>query len=313
MIDLSIIIVTWNSREDLIACLPSLPDGCGDLRTEVLIVDNASDDDSVAFARTLLPSAQVITNSLNEGFARANNRAMRTAAGRYLCLLNPDTRVRPGALARLVAFLDDQPDAGACGPGILNADGTPQKTGVRFPSLWNMTVEAFFLDRLFPRTRLFGAHRELYETGMAPRPVDFVQGSCLVVRREVVERIGGLDERFFMYFEETDWCRRMAADGRKVYLVPEAAVVHFGGGTTGHYDERRLVFYHESLFRYFGKHRSGPAGCLARLVVGVRSAIRVLVWLGTSLVRPELRHAGLSAVRGYLRVCAMTVRPAGGR
>jgi GT2 family glycosyltransferase len=230
---------------------------------------------------------------------------MAVATGRYLCLLNPDTIVHPGALDVLVTFLDGDTSVWACGPGLLNGDGTAQRTGVRFPSLWNIAVEAVFLDRLFPRTKLFGSHRELYVQGPEPRRVEFVQGSCIVVRREVKDRIGGLDERFFMYFEETDWCRRIAGAGGNVVLVPAASVTHFGGGTTGHYDERRVVHYHESLFRYFGKHRGPVAQCVVRILVFGRSCVRVLLWLMISVCMPRLRAAAFSSMRGYAHVLGL--------
>jgi GT2 family glycosyltransferase len=305
MIDLSIIIVSWNSLRDLEQCLPSLGAGCAKHSFEVLLVDNASTDDSVAYARQALQSLTVITNGSNAGFARANNQAMAVATGRYLCLLNPDTIVHPGALDILLTFLDGETNVWACGPGLLNGDGTAQRTGVRFPSLWNIAVEAVFLDRLFPYTQVFGSHRELYEQGPEAREVEFVQGSCIVVRREVKARIGGLDERFFMYFEETDWCRRIAGAGGKVCIVPAASVTHFGGGTTGHYDERRVVHYHESLLRYFGKHRGPIAQCLVRMIVFGRSCVRLLLWLLIGVSRPRLRATAFSSMRGYARVLGL--------
>jgi len=302
MTDLSIIIVGWNSVRDLTQCLPSLRAGCPAHVCEILLVDNASTDDTVAFSRQILPSITVIRNDRNAGFAHANNQAIAIATGRYLCLLNPDTVVHPGALDTLVSFLDGHPEAWACGPGLLNGDGTPQRTGVRFPSLWNLAVEAVFLDRVLPRTKVFGSHRQLYAMGTAAREVDFVQGSCLMVRREVIQRVGGLDERFFMYFEETDWCRRIVGEGGKVFIVPSAAVTHFGGGTTGHYDERRLVHYHESLLLYFSKHHGIASQITVRILVLGRSCLRLLVWGAMALAKQRLRASALSAMRGYGRV-----------
>ncbi len=302
MIDVSIIIVSWNSRRDLEQSLPSIPQGCRTCTAEVLLVDNASGDGTVARALELLPGIRVIANTENAGFARANNQAMAIAAGRYVCLLNPDTVVHDGAFDTLIAFMDAHPEAWGCGPALLNGDGSPQRTGVRFPSLWNMTVEAIFLDRLLPGTRLFGAHRELYEQWNTQREVDFLQGSCLLVRRKAIDDVGGLDEEFFMYFEETDWCRRIKGAGGKIVLVPGAQVVHFGGGTVGHYDERRLVHFHVSLFRYFSKHHGVGAQLGARIIIAKRSFIRLVVWSGVAAFRPSLRASAVSAIRGYAKV-----------
>jgi GT2 family glycosyltransferase len=307
MIDLSIIIVSWNSRRDLRRCLPSIGSGCRTITAEVLLVDNASSDDSVVMAQELFPGIRVIANQENAGFAHANNQAMAVAAGRYVCLLNPDTEVHAGALDTLVAFMDAHVEAWGCGPALLNGDGSPQRTGVRFPSLWNMLVEALFLDRMFPRTRLFGSHRELYEQWNAPREVDFVQGSCLLVSRKAIGEVGGLDEGFFMYFEETDWCRRIAGAGGKIMLVPGAGVIHYGGGAVGHYDERRLVHYHVSLFRYFAKHHGRFSQRTVRLLIVVRSLIRIGVWSAMGLVRPGVRAAAISTMKGYFRVIGIAL------
>lgn len=306
MIDLSVIIVTWNSRRDLELCLPSIRNGCAAHSCEIIVVDNASGDDSVGYARQVIPDVKVIANRENAGFARANNQGCALAIGRNVCLLNPDTIVHAGAFDTLVTWMDAQgEEAWGCGPGLLNGDGTAQRTGVRFPSVWNLFVEALFLDRLFPSSKVFGAHRELYERARTPRRVDFVQGSCLMMRRSALDSIGGLDEDFFMYFEETDWCKRCAVAGGRIFLVPSAHVTHFGGGTLGHYDERRLVYYHESLFRFFRKHHFLPARLLVRGIVLGRSMIRCCVWGALWAIRPRLRTAAASAAIGYVKVIGL--------
>ena len=306
MIDISIIIVTWNSRRDLELCLPSVRKGVTRHTYEVILVDNASADDSVAYAEQVMPGVKVIANEGNNGFARANNQGFRAAGGRYFCLLNPDTLLHAGAFDALITFMDGKgEDAWACGPGLLNGDGSAQRTGVRFPSLWNLFVEALFLDRAFPHSLIFGAHRQLFEQGTMPRAVDFVQGSCLVVRASSVRSVGGLDEGFFMYFEETDWCKRFAENGGHVFVVPGALVTHFGGGAVGHYDERRLIHYHESLFRYFRKHHGIISRVSIRLLMLARSSIRICAWVLVLVARPSLRKQAASAMRGYVRVMGL--------
>jgi hypothetical protein len=168
--------------------------------------------------------------------------------------------------------------------------------------LWNLFVETLFLDRLFPTSRFFGGHRELYKDAATERPVDYVQGSCLVVRREVLEKVGPLDERFFMYFEETDWCYRIKKRGGEVWIVPSAGVVHLGGDATGHFDERRLVYYYQSLLRFFDKHHTLWKRGAVRILVVVRSLIRIVSWGTVGLLRPKLRAAACSSCRGYLRI-----------
>jgi GT2 family glycosyltransferase len=299
--DAAVVIVTWNNADCVADCLRSLDAAAARRDVEVLVVDNASSDGTPEVVSAAYPRARVVRNASNAGFAAANNIAFRQADARYFSLLNPDAAARPGAVDALVRFMDERPDVWAAGPAILNEDGTPQRTGVGFPSLWNMLSETLFLDRLFPRTRIFGAHRRLYEDPAAAREADFVQGSALMVRREVLDKVGGLDERFFLYFEETDWCFRIRKAGGKVMICPEAEVVHLGGGEFGHYDERRLLAYHRSLLAYFAKHRSLPARAALRVLLFARSLIRLGVWSGWALLRPGDRAKALSCARGYAK------------
>jgi GT2 family glycosyltransferase len=221
------------------------------------------------------------------GFAAANNR-QSPPLWKISVPAEPDTVAR-AALDALVDFMDAHPAVWACGPGILNRDGTPQRTGVRFPSLWNILVETFFLDRVFPSSRVFGRHMELYEDPVQARHVDYVQGSCLMIRRDVVRKVGALDESYFMYFEETDLCYRIKQAGGEVWIVPSAGVVHLGGDTTGHFDERRVVFYHKSLLRFFDKHHTLSGRIAVRILVFVRSLIRIFSWCIVGIVKPAPR------------------------
>jgi GT2 family glycosyltransferase len=300
--ELSIIIVTWNSRTDIERCLHSLAASGTRTSMEILVVDNASTDGTAAFVQSAFPGVAVLVSETNDGFAAGNNRALHLAQGRYLLLLNPDTVVYPGSLDVLVKFMDAHPAVWACGPPLFNADASPQRTGVRFPGIWNLLVESLFLDRLFPGTRLFGGHRQLYSDPDIPRSVDYLQGSCLLVHRRAMEQVGRLDEGFFMYFEETDWCRRMKKAGGGVWYVPGPGVFHFGGGATGHYDEPRLLFYHRGLLRFFKKHHPPAAGVVLRFILVFRSMIRIAVWIVYGVTHVPHRSAAASALRGYLRV-----------
>jgi GT2 family glycosyltransferase len=302
MDDLAVIIVTWNARDYIDGCLSSLRSISSWVKASVLVIDNKSTDGTPEIIQEKYPEVALITNPANQGFAAANNIGIRRSTSRYLLLLNPDTVVRPGALEGLVGFMDSHQECWAAGPALFNGDGSPQRTGVRFPSIWNMIVESLFLDRVFPRSRIFGRHRELYEDPATARPVDFVQGSCMIVRREVIDTIGGLDEDFFMYFEETDWCYRMKQAGGNVYYTPDGEVIHFGGGTVAHYDERRLLHYHRSLLLFYRKHSTAIAGILLRAVLLVRSALRMVVWGGIVVSRPALRAKAVSSARGYAKV-----------
>lgn len=300
MNDLSIIIVTWNSRACLVDCLRSIEAAGSEY--SILVVDNHSSDGTVEELQQEFPDVSVIANRSNLGFAAANNQGLRAAESRYTMLLNPDTIVHPGALGAMVRFMDEHPAVWAAGPAMFNRDGSRQQTGVRFPDNWNILCEALFLDRVFPQSRVFGRHKELFEEMSGPRAVDYVQGACLIVRREVFEKLGGLDETFFMYFEETDWCYRMKKQGGEVYLVPGAEVTHLGGGDIGHYDKRRLVYYHQSLLLFYRKHYSWPSSLMVRGIILLRSFIRIIVWTAVAIRKPGVRSSALSSIRGYLHI-----------
>ncbi len=301
MLDLSVVIVSWNSRNDLHRCLGSLQEPRSEAKREIIVVDNDSSDGTVAYLQQEYPGVRVIANNTNRGFAAANNQAFAVAGGRYILLLNPDTLVHAGALDALVGFMDEHPEAAAAGPLLRNEDGTRQLTGVRFPSNWNILVEALFLDRLFPGTRIFGRHKEAYADEREPREVEYVQGSCMIVRSDVVAKVGGLDEKFFMYFEEVDWCKRMRDAGWKVYVCPDAVITHFANAELGHYDERRLTHYHRSLVLFYRKHYSLLRIAGLRLLLTLRSLIRICVWTLAGVGRPRLRSAARSSIKGYLK------------
>jgi GT2 family glycosyltransferase len=155
---------------------------------------------------------------------------------------------------------------------------------------------------------VFGRHKELFEAQGNPRPVDYLQGACLMLRSEWLTRIGPLDERFFMYFEETDWCFRLNKAGGRVFLVPDAVVTHFGGGEVGHYDDRRVVHYHRSLLLFFKKHHSLRRRMALRVVVLLRSVVRLIAWSIVALFSSPLRTRATSAIRGYTRAIVMVFR-----
>ncbi len=308
MIDLVVIIVNWNSKRVLQDCLRSIFASTPKCLYQVFVVDNGSTDGSVEMVRKFFPDVRVEQNITNVGFAKANNQILKRVTSTYALLLNADTIVNAGAFDIMISFLNSKPEAGAVGPALLNKDSTPQKTGTRFPDNWNLFVEALFLDRLFPKSKLFGSHKELYADFTVPREVDYVQGSCLMMRTSVVRGIGYLDESFFMYFEETDLCFRMKQAGWKIWFLPAASVVHFGGDETAHYDEWRIVHYHNSLFQFYSKHYSYQARVMLRCILFLRSVIRIVVWSSVAAVRPSLRNSALSTMKGYLKTLQLVYK-----
>lgn len=245
--DLSIVIVNWNTRELLLECLASVYVLVREVSFEVFLVDNASSDGSVAAVRAQYPLVKVIENEKNLGFAAANNKALRLMQGKYALLLNTDVLVTEGAIARLFHYLEGHDDAAmACGQ-LLNADGSKQNSLANFPSLFSLLCNETLLRLLFPRR--FPSKRRDYA---APIPVESCIGACLMVRKEAMEAVGLLDERYFFFMEETDWALAMHRAGWKSFFVPEARIYHLQGRSAGHNVRARIMFY-RARYQYFRK------------------------------------------------------------
>jgi len=258
--DLSIVIVSWNVRELLTGCLASVLDsldGSG-IEHEVLVVDNASADGSPEAVSARFPQARLIANAKNCGFAAANNQALHLTQGRFVALLNPDTVVLDNALGILLEFMLQTPAAGMCGPELVYQNGSFQHSAFRFPSLAQVLLDFFPLHSRLQESRVNGRYpRSLYRAGQ-PFCIDHPLGACMMVAREVVDQVGGLDERFFMYCEEVDWAMRIKRAGWRIYCVPAAGVVHYGAQSTRQFRDEMFVALWRSRFRLFNKHYEGP-------------------------------------------------------
>ena len=268
VLDLAVVVVSYRSRDFLRACLRSLPAATAGLRSRTYVVDNASPDGSAAMVAREFPDAHLTVNRANVGFARANNIALRDAAARHVLLLNPDTEPEPESLRRLVAFMDAHGPVGACGPKLLDTDGSLQPNGSRFPTLLADVLYLTGLRHLMPRRyRALVWARDDFD---ALSEVDWVSGACLLVRTETLRQVGPMDERFFMFYEDVEWCRRIRSAGWTICYVPEARVLHHWMGTAKQGDTgaaARLVAkrsrdYRESRLLYFQK-TSGPLTVLA--------------------------------------------------
>lgn len=296
--DLSIIIVNWNTRDLLAQCLASIyahPPG-GDF--EVIVVDNASADDSVAMVCERFPQVKLLQNDHNPGFAAANNQAIAQSNGRYILLLNPDTVVKSGALGALVTFMDEHPEAGAAGSMLLNPDGTLQPSCHPAPTLSREMWRLFHMDAVYP----LALYRMADWPVDAPRPVDTVQGASLIVRREVIDQVGLLDESYFMYSEEVDWCRRIHQAGWQIYWVPQSHVVHFGGQSTRQVAATMFVQLYRAKLQYFRKHYGPGYGALYKGELFAASAARLMLAPLAWLVRPDERSQQAALAQHYGRL-----------
>jgi N-acetylglucosaminyl-diphospho-decaprenol L-rhamnosyltransferase len=261
MIDLSIVILNWNVRDLLERCLASLQSERSVL--EIIVVDNASRDDSVAMLRARYPDVKLIANTVNRGFTGGNNQGIEASRGRCVMVLNPDTEVLGDALDQLVSYLDGHPDVGAIGPQLLNPDRSIQSSRRRFPTLATAFFESTWLQGLAPRRIL--AHFYMDDVPVSPaHEVDWLSGACTVFRRAVLDGVGLYDaQTFFMYSEELDLCRRIKAAGWRIVYLPEAQVVHYVGKSSDQAVAARHIYFQTSKVRYVRKwHGAVPASVL---------------------------------------------------
>lgn len=255
--DLSIVIVNWNVRDLLERCLASLRENVRDLTFEVVVVDNASRDGSVEMVRERFPEVRVIANADNAGFCRGNNQGIEVTTGDYVCLLNPDTEVHPGAMERLVRYLHDHPDAGLVGPMLLTPAGDPTPTGSRFPTFRRELMLS--IGWHLPSRQAFDRETHGREDFTVEAEVDVVCGACLMTRRRVLEQIGGLDESLFMFFDEVDFSLRAHRAGWRAAYVPDARVLHVWMGSVKQARRASVRRLYRARYVFFRKHHGLPA------------------------------------------------------
>jgi len=306
--DISVAIVNWNTKDLLRQCLSSVFENLDGLQAEVIVVDNGSSDGSAQMVRRGFPRARLVEARQNLGFARASNLAYMQSSGRYFLLLNSDTVVLPGALSSLMSFLDSHPPAGAVGSKLLNPDGTLQRSCSPFPTPLTELFDALYLSKFFPRSKLFGRFAMSHWGFDSTEQVDFAGGSCLLLRRHALDQIGLLDEGFFMYSEEADLCYRLKAAGWKVFYLPDASVIHYGGQSARLDVNRTSVELCRSKHRFMGKHYGRLSALLYRAVVILSAAARLAAWAPLALAGRSSRvyRAKLSV---QARLLSWAVRP----
>jgi GT2 family glycosyltransferase len=268
--DISIIIVNWNTKDLLLSCVSSVFETVTNLVFELWVVDNGSTDGSVDALLDKYPEIYIIRNHQNLGFAAANNLALKRMNGRYALLLNTDTILTRGAANKLYELMEGQPDAGiACGQ-LLHPDGSKQDSIANFPSILSLLSNETVMRVLFP-----GKFPSKMKSYNAPIAIDSGIGACLMVRKKAMDDVGFLDERYFFFFEETDWALTMKQHGWKTYFIPDAYIIHAQGKTIGNNVTSRITFY-RSRYLYFKKWypRSYPY---------VQAFIYLRLWLNTLL------------------------------
>ena len=296
---LSIIIVNYNTHEVTLGCLSALFQDLGTLAADVWVVDNASKDGSVAAIRAEFPQVHLIKNEHNVGFGAANNQAMAIGSGEFFLLLNSDALLKKGTIGVLIDYIKKHPEVAAVGPRIINPDGSLQLSCFRFPSPLLAWSENLWIAKLFPNHPIFGNYRGWAHD--SERLVDYVIGACMLVRREAYDQVGGFDEQFFMYAEESDWQKRMAEKRWRIGFTPAAEVVHAAGTSSeAGINTQRNYYFYRGLDYYYWKHY-GVLGLVSfRLATVVGSFLRLIGWALVTVCIPKLRESALLKFRLYL-------------
>jgi len=290
LLDLSIIIVTYNSLADIVKCLESLEKFCVGVNLEIIVFDNASTDDTPNLVAGAFPKVRLLRHDENAGFARANNLAAAQARGRYLLLLNPDIWVDDDLAAALVKFLDADPETDGCAPRVLLPGGSLQIGSIcALPTLELLFYEQLGLSRLFPRSQRFGRYRMTCWAHDEIREVEHATGACLAIRREVYAEIGGFDESFFMYIEDVDFSHRLKSHGKKIFYLPSAHVFHAGGQSGSQMAIQNYLELYRSFYRYFRKHHRRGEVIAAKLILSLGLLLRVIALAFASLAESFMR------------------------
>lgn len=312
-IDVSVVIVSWNTRDLLRACLASIARQPHSVSTEVIVVDNASRDGTPEMVACEFSDVHLIRNELNRGFAAANNQGIRVACGRYVLLLNPDTIVLDQAILKTVTYADAHSDVGVVGCQVLEDDRRIQRTGFSFPTPWNLFLINSGLSRCFPRSRLFGQPELGWWDRTTERDVEVVSGMFMLARRNVIERVGLLDEDYFVYGEEADWCFRIWKAGWRCVFAPVGQIVHLDGGgkSTSQVSVRMFVQLQKSLMIFQRKNLGWRAWAAAKALYTVSNLVRGVAWLTLGTVRRDaaLRRKA-SAAAAALKFHLLGVEPA---
>ena len=282
---LDIAIVNYNSTDYLLRCLKSICDSLEELPARIFVQDNASKD-NVDRVTSVCARVHLSKNSYNMGFARAVNIVLKQGAAPYVVVLNPDTRIENNFFETATHYMDENPDIGIMGPRILNPDGSVQGSARAFPTaLTGLFGRSTFITKWFPNNKM--SRRNVItckSDGITPMEVDWVSGACMVVRKEALDDVGFLDERFFLYWEDADWCKRMRASGWKVIYYPRASIVHYAGGSCAESHIRATVEFHKSAYRLFAKHAKGAQRFAKPLVMWVL-ALRLLLVISWNVMR----------------------------
>lgn len=327
--DVSVVIVSWNTRDLLADALRTLLSETQGVTMEVVVVDNGSEDGTSDFVRARYPDVELVSLPTNLGFTGGNNRGFDVAQGRHILLLNSDTIVLPSTVVPLVRFLDANPGAGCVGARHLNADGTLQRSIDDIPDLVPDILTYTELARLAAVERWLAPRSAWWSDHEETRTVGWTNGACMMVRREVIKQVGGFDERLFIYGDEVDWCHRMALAGWTVHFLPDAEVIHLGGQAMDKVPDRRTRLLIEGNLHFYREHHPRWKGVSLRAVVLGTAAIRMGAIVGMAVgervgrppsdrlwqfaTRESVRTTNATMLRQWAQIMADCIRAGGGR
>jgi GT2 family glycosyltransferase len=297
-VDLSIVIVSYNTKEILLDCLSSVQTHTTTIGYEVIVVDNDSRDGTVASLKKTYPAMRVIENSDNRGFAKAVNQALAVSRGRHILLLNSDTVIRDQALATMVAYVDDHPDVGAVSCKQWTGDGHLNQTCFPFPSIRDHLFYSALFQRIAPSMQAAAAATQAVDC-MQSQDVDWANGACLMLRRLLLQELGGLDEGFFMYFEDVDLCQRLRRQGYRVHHLAEVGIVHLIGRSSGRDRDRLQLVWEFSRIHYIEKHFSPVKRRLMKGWIAAGTGWRLMQSMGCASVEQRRRR---------IQSCLTTIR-----
>ena len=298
-LDLSIIIISWNTQSHLVDCLSSFGENQGKYGQEIIVVDNGSSDGSPETVEKEFPQVKLIRNEENLGFARANNIGIHKSMGRYICLINSDMVILEDCINNLVEFMEENPNVGMAGPRILNPDRTLQPSCRHLPSIWNNLCQTIGLNYIFPKFACFSEPLMKYWAHDTERKVDVLSGCFWMVRREAIDDVGLLDEDFFIYGEDIDWCKRFHKQGWDVVFYPGADAIHFHGASSSNDPVRFYLEMQKADLHYWRKHHGRLGQLTYRMIILVRQLVRIPVFALTyifwvknrSIIRFKLKRA----------------------
>jgi GT2 family glycosyltransferase len=300
VVDVSIIVVAWNVKDLLYNCLQSVYGQTEGISFEVIYVDNASEDGSVEMVKQRFPQVKIIQNNENRGFIIASNQGIEMARGRYVLLLNSDTIVLDNAIAKTVWFADAHPEAAVVGCKVLNPDGTLQRTCHMYNSILNSFLSATYLYKIFPKSRFFGREEMTWWDYNDVREVEVIGGCYSLVRKEAIEQVGLMDDIYFFYGDDVDWCYRFKQSGWKVLFTPDPKIIHYGGQNTKLMEGAFMLQLSGAILMFMRK-RSRLTFPLARLLTALFLFLRVPYCFAVGALRKDKRKKSIQKAKTYLR------------